>query len=95
MRPNSLPHQTKRVVQQAASFEVGQEAGDWPIDAPGVFEVFGHVRVLIPGRVGRVVAVGDLDEADSALAEAAGQQALAAEVVGRLFADAVEGEGFR
>src|SRR5690606_16439316 len=81
----------ERVLQQAAALQVGQQAGDRPVDATGVLQVLGHVGVLVPGRVGGAVAVGDLDEADAALAQPTGEQALAAEVVGRLLVDAVEG----
>ncbi len=51
--------------------------------------------MLVPGGVGRAVAVGHLNESHARLAEPAGHQALAAEVVGVRVADAVERLGFR
>ena len=83
----------ERVLEQAAPLQVGEQAGDRPVDGAGVVGVLGQVRVLVPGRVGGVVAVGHLDEPDARLAEPPGQQALPAEVVGRRVADAVEGQG--
>ena len=68
--------------------EVGQQAGDRPVDGPGVPGVVGlEVAVLVP------VAVAQLDEPDARLDEPPGQQALAAEVGGLVVVDPVEGLG--
>ncbi len=75
----------QRVVQQPPSAQVGQQAGDRPVDGPGVAGVAGlQAAVLVP------VAVRQLDEADAGLDEAPGQQALAAEVGGRRVVEAVQ-----
>ena len=84
------------VLQEAAAFEVFEEGGDGAVDFDGVFGVaFVEVAVLVP--LDFAVAVGDLDEADAALGEAAGHEALAAEVGGDGVVEAVEffgGGGF-
>ena len=85
------------VFEEAALFEVLQQAGDGFVDGEGVVFVLGHVGVLVPSGVVGVVGVVDLDEADAGFGEAAGHEALAAEVVGGGFVDAVEffgGGGF-
>ena len=75
----------QRVVEQPARAQVRQQAGDRPVDGPGVPGVAGlQAAVLVP------VAVRQLDEADAGLDEAPGQQALAAEVGGRRVVEAVE-----
>ena len=78
------------VFEEAALFEIGEETGDGFIDGGGVVAVFGQVRVLIPGGIVGVVAVIDLDVAHVLLHEAAGHEALATEVVGGFFVDAVK-----
>ena len=80
----------QRVFEQAALLEVGQQPGDRLVHGAGVVGMLGHVRVLVPRRVGGVVAVGHLDVAHARLAEPAGHQALPAEGVGGLLADAVQ-----
>ena len=85
------------VFEEAALFEVLQQAGDGFVDGEGVVFVLGHVGVLVPSGVVGVVGVVDLDEADAGFGESAGHEALAAEVVGECFVDAVEffgGGGF-
>ena len=54
--------------------------------------VLGQIRVLIPGGVRRVIAVGDLHIADARLAHASREQALPAEIVRLRLADAVKCE---
>ena len=54
--------------------------------------MLGHVGMLVPGRVVGVVGIVDLHEAHTGLAQTAGEEALAAEVVGRPAVDPVEGE---
>ncbi len=85
------------VLQKTALFEVMQQASNRFVHSEGVVLVLGHVGVLIPGRVVGVVGVIDLNEADAGFGKAAGHQALATEVVGEFFVDAVEllgGGGF-
>ena len=62
----------ERVFEQAAPLEVGEQAGDRLVDGQGVVGVLGQVRVLVPGGVGGVVAVGDLDVAHARFARAGG-----------------------
>ncbi len=81
------------IFEETASMEIGEEAGDGFVGGAGVLGVAWKVRVLIPARVGGVVAVGDLDEADARFAEAAGHETLASEFVGGILADAIEGAG--
>ncbi len=65
----------QRVVEQPPRAQVRQQAGDRPVDGPGVAGVAGlQAAVLVP------VAVRQLDEADAGLDEPPRQQALAAEV---------------
>src|SRR5687767_1893538 len=85
----------QRILQQASLFEVGEETGDGFVHGAGVVGVFGEIGMLVPGGVGGVVAVSDLDIADAGFAEAARHEELAAEIVGRLFADAVKCQGLR
>src|SRR5437868_2876226 len=68
-----------RLVEQAALLEVLQQPGERPIDLGaqgGVVTLEGGVRV--PGT-GRAAAVEDLHEADAALHQPPGRQALLAE----------------
>ena len=75
----------QRLVEQPPRAQVRQQAGDRPIDGPGVPGVAGlQAAVLVP------VAVRQLDEADAGLDEAPRQQALAAEVGGRRVVEAVQ-----
>ena len=75
----------QRLVQQPPRAQVRQQAGDRPVDGPGVPGVAGlQAAVLVP------VAVRELDEADAGLDEAPGQQALAAEVGGRRVVESVQ-----
>jgi hypothetical protein len=67
------PPPDEGVFQQAALFEVLQQAGDGFVHGEGVVLVLGHVGMLIPGRVVGVVAVIDLDEADAGFGEAVGK----------------------
>src|SRR5260221_11991264 len=69
----------ERVFEQAAGFKVGEQGADGLIDGAGVVAVLDEVRVLVPCGIGATVAVGDLDVAHTALAQAAGHEALAAE----------------
>ena len=71
----------QRGVEQAAGFEVGQQAGDAFVGLRGAGEVVlvaGDVAVPIVGI--HAVAVPDLDETNAALDQAARQQAAAAEI---------------
>ena len=71
------------------AFRSVQQAGDRPVDLAGVLLVpLLQVAVLVP--LHDRVAVRDLDEPHAALGEAAGQQALAAEVRGDGVVQAVE-----
>jgi hypothetical protein len=84
VRPNSPPQITS-VSSSSPRAQVGQQAGDGPIDGPGVPGVAGlQAAVLVP------VAVRQLDEADAGLDEASGQQALVAEVGRRRVVEAVQ-----
>src|SRR5579871_5908152 len=65
------------VIQETAPFEVLEESGNGLIDSLGELGVLGHVGVGVPIVVG--TAVDQLDEADAALGEAAGDQTLPAE----------------
>ncbi len=81
------------VFEEPASMEIGEETGDGFVGGAGVLGVAWKVAVLIPAWVGGVVAVGDLDEADAGLAQAAGHKTLAAEFVGGVLPDSVQGAG--
>ena len=79
----------ERVVEQAAGFQVAEQAGDGPVDFQGVLLVaLLEVAVLVPLHEG--VAVGHLHEPHAPLGEPAGHQALAAEVGGDRVVQAVE-----
>jgi hypothetical protein len=54
--------------------------------------MLGHVGVLVPGGVVGVVGVVHLHEAHAGLAQPAGKEALAAEVIGRAAVDSVQGK---
>ena len=82
----------QRILEQSALLQVGEQAGDGAVDGAGVVAVLGEVRVLVPRRVGRAVAVRDLDEPHALLAESPGEQALAAEVLGDRVVDPVQGQ---
>ena len=71
----------QRVVEQAALFQVADQAGDRPVDVLGQADVVHHVAVRVP--VVRRAGVDQLDEADAALGQPPGDQALPAEA-GRL-----------
>lgn len=75
----------ERVFEQAASFEISEQARDGAIDGGGVFAVvFGEVAVLVPA------AVIDFHKTNSGLQHASRHEALAAKVVRGGGADAVE-----
>src|SRR5262249_50036786 len=89
------------VVEEGAVFEVGQECGDGLIGGGAVGgELGAKAVVLVPelatGALGGLGVV-ELDHANAALDEAAGEEALAAEVLGGGLVYAVEllgGGGF-
>ena len=71
----------QRFVQQAAALQVGQECGDRLIHGESIVGVIAaQAAVGVPIVAGK--AVIDLHEPHPRLAESAGQQALAAELVG-------------
>ena len=77
-------------LEQSGTLQVGDQPGDRPVDRADQVAV-GALDVVV-----RVPGAGiELDEADSALDQPAGEQALAAECVGRLGADAVESQRLR
>src|SRR5262245_21557045 len=78
----------ERVVEQTAALEILQEARDGPIDLAGQRLVSGDVGMGVPvaGRAG----VDQLNEADAALGEAAGDQALPGEALRVTAIEAVE-----
>ena len=79
----------QRVVEQAARFQIGQQAGDRLVDLGGVLRVpLLQVAVLVP--LDLAVAVRDLHEPHAALDEPPGQQALPAEVLGHRVVEAVQ-----
>ena len=55
-----------------------------------MFCVFGQVGMLVPAGVVRIVAVVHLDVTHAGFGEASGHQALSAEVIRALLADAVQ-----
>jgi hypothetical protein len=67
----------QRILQQPALFEIRQQSGDRLVGGLRMVLVFFQLRVLVPGGVGRVIAVVDLDEADSCLGQPPRQKALA------------------
>ena len=81
------------VFEEAALFEILKEGGDGFVGGAGVGHVGGHVGVLVPPRVDGFVGVVDLDKADALFGKPAGHEALAAVVIGCLFADAIHGLG--
>ena len=81
------------VFQQAPLGEIGQQPRQGAIAGAGMIGVLRQVRVLVPRRVGGVVAVGHLHEPRSLFAQPAGQQAEPAELIGRLAANAIQGLG--
>ena len=81
----------QRLVEQAALLQVLEQAGDRLVGVAGVLGVvLDDVAVGVPVVVVVGAAGVELDEAHAALDQPAGQQALAAEVVGLLLVDAVE-----
>ena len=67
-----------------------EQPGDRLVDGRRVLGVLGHVGVLIPGRVVRVVGVVHLNVAHARLRQPPRHQALAAVIVGRRLIDAVQ-----
>src|SRR5262249_23204801 len=80
----------ERVVEHAAALEVVEQAGDGAIDLAGKRLVGGHVGMGIPVVQG--AGVNQLDEADAALGEAAGDEALPREALRIAAVEAVEPE---
>ena len=81
----------QRLVEQPALVEVGQQAGDRLVGLAGELLVVPlDVGVAVPGELVVHAARVDLDEADAALDQAAGRQALAGDVVATRVVDAVE-----
>ncbi len=76
-------------LQKAALLEVFKQAGDGLVDGAAKGLVGLHVAVGIPTAVA-AAGVTDLHEADAVFDETAGHEELAAEVVCRFVADAVE-----
>lgn len=79
----------ERIFEQPTLFQIVQQARNWLIDSPRVIGMLGQVRVLILGRICRVITVGDLHVAHTRLAQAARQQAAASKIVGRFLADTI------
>lgn len=78
------------VLEEITLFQVGEEPGDGFVRLRAVFAKRGFdVGVLIPGTVAK------FNETDAGLGKAAGEEALAAEAIGRVFVDSVEREGLR
>ena len=81
----------ERLVEQAALFEIVEQAGDGPVDLGAVGRVvLPEVAVGVPGAGAAVGAVEDLHEADAALDEPAGGEAHLAEGAGGVVVEAVE-----
>ncbi len=88
MRPNSPPQIDERVVEQAALLEIGDQRGGGLVGlAALVADGAGQAAVVVPALV------VELDEADAALGQAAGEQAVGGEGAGRAAVGAVEVEG--
>ena len=79
-----------RVFEQPALFQVVEQPGDRLVHGLGVVAVFLEIRVLVPRGVVGVVAVVHLHEAHARFAQPPREQALPAEVVRLVLADAVE-----
>ena len=75
----------ERVVQQSPGFKVRDQAGCGLVYG-GAFlgKTLANRFVMVPATR------GDLDETDAGFSKAAGQQALASELVGLFLADAIE-----
>src|SRR5215212_7161976 len=78
-------------IEQPARFQILQQSGDRFIRLAGHLGVgAGEIEVRLVPIIADVGAGINLDETDSALDQPPGQQALAAELVGRAFTDAIE-----
>ena len=81
----------ERVLEQSPLLQVGQQSGDRSVNFHRVLGVIGlEIAVLVP-----FVTVRDLNEPHAPFGTASGDQALPAEVIRRIFIDAVEFEGRR
>ena len=84
----SEPHD--RVLEQPPLLEIGEQSRDRLVDRERMVGVLRHIGMLVPCRIRRVVAVGDLDKTHPRLTEAPGKEAFATEVLcRRAVADAV------
>lgn len=89
----TAPHD-ESFVEHAALFEIGEEGGDGLVDFGAVLAVVLLDALVGVPRLFEVAAAGvELDEADAALDEPAGDEAVAAKLVGGLLADAVHVQG--
>ena len=80
MRPNSVVQMHDRVVEHARAFQILDQRGGGLVHAGGhVAVVLGEVLVAVPVAAGEAVvgAAPDLHEADAALQQAPGDQAVA------------------
>ncbi len=82
------------IFEQAAGFQIFQQAGDGLVDGRAVVrQFFAEFAVLIPklatGAISRLRVI-DLNHADAAFGEAAGHQTLFAERLGDFFVEAVK-----
>ena len=79
------------VVEKSALPEIFEQSRHRPIHREGMIGVFGEIRMLVPRRIGGVVAVGHLHKADAGLAKPASEEAFPSEILGRgPVSDAVE-----
>ncbi len=68
------------VLKETALFEILEQPCDRFVNGESVVGVLGQIGMLIPGGIGRVVAIGDLDKTHAGFAKPSSQKALASEV---------------
>ena len=83
------------VFEETPALEILEETCNRLVGGAGVFEVLRHVGMLVPCRVVAVIRIIDLDIAHSRLTQAAGSQAVAAEIVSMFLPDSIHCQGLR
>ena len=87
----------KRILQQATAFQIGEQAGDWFIEACRLLAViFNDVLVRIPvdSRRAERPAVPQLNEANALLQQPPSEQTIAAEALGDFLVHPVKAHSF-
>ena len=77
------------VFQQPSFLEIRQKSGNRPIHRPGMVTMFGQVGMLVPGGIGRIIPIGDLNKSHPLLTKTPRHETLLAKRIGGFLANPV------